>query len=422
MRNTGEYEQKKTEQLLRGQMEKIQAVRNQLESLLNPEEELCDETLTGALAQICPDRTEEELAHACARMKRGIKTGEAEMKYYAELGDVDCLIHQKVDELTADMTEAQKKGFYMSLYQVFHKDLDYADMSGEMARFLAEMPEEELKEGLWQLLGGEAGILAVRQMRCFMDEAGENLSPEMLAEGWKKEAEPSEESSDPEEAGSKKEWTREEQWLLNAASIYAASVLGEITGQLALYPELIGKMAGAEKQAAEEISNRKEDSQDWMEIILLVFEILVLMVLAALCGIGIIWTADLLGGVWATGLITVPAMVLLGVSVCFMETACSIGVIWGVAAAFDKFQEFAEETAVPKVRAVYRELKEKLEKNHERRVMKCAEEEAYRAELYREHLREEERLREEARRMGFDMDGDFHGENRDEEDTPIWEG
>ena len=126
-----------SEDKISSQMERILEIRRQLEALL-PKEGLDREELIKALGQICPGKSAGELAHACEKMEQGIRNGSAELKYYMEVKDLDVLLEDKLKECTAQLTDAQKRGFLMSLYQIFHKDLEYADLSGEMARFLAE--------------------------------------------------------------------------------------------------------------------------------------------------------------------------------------------------------------------------------------------------------------------------------------------
>ncbi|MDY3917577.1 MAG: hypothetical protein SOZ59_01070 [Candidatus Limivivens sp.] len=323
-----------------GQIEKIKAIRKQLVSLLS-EEEMKEEELIQALQQICPDKSTEELTRACGKMKAGIRNGAAEVRYYTEMGDVDALLQDKIQECTQNMSTAQKKGFLMSLYQILHKDLEYADMTGEMARFLAELPEEEMKEGLYQILYGEACILAVKEMNQFLKAAEEELSGE-------------------EPAGNEK-WSKEDQWLVTAASIYAASVSGEADGQLALYPEVIGQDVGAQGQAVTEISKASEEgAESVLETIMLVVEILVLLILFYACGFGMIAFAELLYNFLIGEAVSTPMMVLFSLGACVVGTGFATAAVYGAAAALDKLQVFTEEKAVPKARKIFRNIREKL--------------------------------------------------------------
>ncbi|MEI3198873.1 MAG: hypothetical protein V8S12_00170 [Lachnospiraceae bacterium] len=165
-----------SEDKISSQMERILEIRRRWRRLLQRKD--WTEELIKALGRICPGKSAGELAHACEKMEQGIRNGSAELKYYMEVKDLDVLLEDKLKECTAQLTDAQKRGFLISLYQIFHKDLEYADLSGEMARFLAEMPEEDLQEGLHELLKGEAAILASREMEQFLKAAQESLTEE----------------------------------------------------------------------------------------------------------------------------------------------------------------------------------------------------------------------------------------------------
>ena len=214
-----------SEDKISSQMERLLEIRRQLEALL-PKEGLDREELIKALGQICPGKSAGELAHACEKMEQGIRNGSAELKYYMEVKDLDVLLEDKLKECTAQLTDAQKRGFLMKLsVPDFPQRSGVCGFSGEMARFLAEMPEEDLQEGLHELLKGEAAILASREMEQFLKAAQESLIEEEFQPSGQR--------------------TQEEEWLLTAASIYAGSVNGESDAGLALYPETIGKNVGA---------------------------------------------------------------------------------------------------------------------------------------------------------------------------------
>lgn len=135
-----------SEDKISSQMERILEIRRQLEALL-PKEGLDREELIKALDRYVLEKAQESWLMPAEKMEQGIRNGSAELKYYMEVKDLDVLLEDKLKECTAQLTDAQKRGFLMSLYQIFHKDLEYADLSGEMARFLAEMPEEDLPGG-----------------------------------------------------------------------------------------------------------------------------------------------------------------------------------------------------------------------------------------------------------------------------------
>ncbi|MDO5422377.1 MAG: hypothetical protein Q4F41_01460 [Eubacteriales bacterium] len=468
------------EDKVKEQMEKIKAIRKQLVSLLDGEK-VEEEDLIQAMHQICPDRSPEELKRACRKMQAGIRQGAAEVKYYKEMGDVDILLQDKIEECTKNMTTAQKKGFLMSLYQIMHKDLEYADMTGEMARFLAELPEEDLKEGLYQILYGETCILAVREMTQFLKAAEEELTEEAFSERRQPEAEvagagvenaegqpiqpanaqsaeeqaervqaertqaesrqmeseeieaeefeaeqtegthaearqmESEEieaeefeaeqtegthaeagqtesdltgaaqaesaeseaaqaESDQTEEAQTVNWTKEEHWLVTAASIYIASANGTIHSQLALFPEVIGQDVGAQAQAADEIARVSDEdaatSETVLETIMLVVEILVMLILFYACGFGIIEFSELLYTFLMGETVSTPLLVLFSVGACIIGTGAATAAVFGAAAAMEKMQTFAEEKALPKAREVYRNIREKMKNRKEEEQMK----------------------------------------------------
>ena len=372
-----------SEDKISSQMERILEIRRQLEALL-PKEGLDREELIKALGQICPGKSAGELAHACEKMEQGIRNGSAELKYYMEVKDLDVLLEDKLKECTAQLTDAQKRGFLMSLYQIFHKDLEYADLSGEMARFLAEMPEEDLQEGLHELLKGEAAILASREMEEEFQPSGQR--------------------------------TQEEEWLLTAASIYAGSVNGESDAGLALYPETIGKNVGAQGQAVTAVACLGEErTAETVEMILQVLEILAIVVVFYASCFGVAAFAEVLYNFLIAESASEALMVLYGIGLAVLGTAGTFGAVWGVSQAFEKLEEFAEQTAVPRAHAVFRRIKEQVNKTRKAKAQKAAEKtreqkEKQNAGSARE--KQEKILEQEILEENWDLD---------EEDPVVWE-
>lgn len=384
-----------SEDKISSQMERILEIRRQLEALL-PKEGLDREELIKALGQICPGKSAGELAHACEKMEQGIRNGSAELKYYMEVKDLDVLLEDKLKECTAQLTDAQKRGFLMSLYQIFHKDLEYADLSGEMARFLAEMPEEDLQEGLHELLKGEAAILASREMEQFLKAAQESLTEEEFQPSGQR--------------------TQEEEWLLTAASIYAGSVNGESDAGLALYPEMIGKNVGAQGQAVTAVACLGEErTAETVEMILLVLEILAIVVVFYASCFGVAAFAEVLYNFLIAESASEALMVLYGIGLAVLGTAGTFGAVWGVSQAFEKLEEFAEQTAVPRAHAVFRRIKEQVNKTRKAKAQKAAEKtreqkEKQNAGSARE--KQEKILEQEILEENWDLD---------EEDPVVWE-
>ena len=222
-------------------------------------DENCDpQSVAALLAEVFPDADPEKLLLDCRLMEAGVQR--FQRAYGNADVDSEAGTAEAIDNLTKEMNEQQRKGFYLSLYDTLREsdlhECGEAAQAGEGRALVREagLSESELKELVTEQLHANALVMAAE---CAEEDLEEDAMEDAIP--------------DP---------------MLLAAANYAASMDGTLPEHYEKSPEMVGIFAAASSEMARKIRENPEmakNSQWVSKVVVGVLGVALIVALVAWC-------------------------------------------------------------------------------------------------------------------------------------------